>query len=230
MGAGSVLQLEDDTCPKCGAPLAATDVVCLKCGYDLRANTVRTVETGTSTEPGEEDPTTEEFVTPGGGSAQLWGIVGAFLAVAAMIVAGINVPPAGSGWLVVVGAVVLAVYNIAVHTGTGLAAVAITARIYEQKFGVLELAAARMFAAFSLFEAVRHLRLPLGSVGPSVAFALAAGMYFLAVWGLFRKDRTVTLLIVLSHVLLWIVFQLGMVLAEWVHSPHAAAAAGAAGS
>jgi hypothetical protein len=223
----SVLRLEDDTCPKCGSALKPGDVVCFRCGYDLKANVVRTVEARGPDDSEEGEGSgggADEFVTPGIGSAKVWAIVGTVLTVAAMILAGVFVPQEKAGWLRVAGAVFLALYNIVVHTGTGVVAVAVAARIVEERFGSLELAVARVFAAFSLFEAIRHVRLPLGALSTTAAYVLAAAAYYLAIWGLFRKNRTVTLLIVLVHVVLWIVFQLGVMLAAAAQGTQAGAA------
>ena len=219
--AGSLLGVEGDTCPKCGAALKPGDVVCLRCGYDLKANVVRTVETGTQSEA--EEP--EDFVTPGGGSAKTWGVIGGILTVAAMIMAGINAPGTTGGFWIIVGSAVLALYNIIIHTGTGLVALAIATRIVEERFGRVDLSLARMFAAISLFELIRNVRLPLGaqSLKVGAAYLLAAGAYYLAVWGLFRKGRTVTLLVMLLHIVLWVIFQFGMMLAAYVNGAHATA-------
>jgi hypothetical protein len=233
--AAPILNLEEERCPNCGVEVQPGDLVCLKCGYDFKANTVRTVRTEGPGGAGEGADAEEAFVPEPGekggrGGARVWVVIGAVLTVGAMVVAGLAMP-GGAAWYVVLGGVVLVLYNVAVHTATGFGAVAIAARVCEQRLGSFEQAAARIFTAYAVFELVRHVQIPaLGRFGPTVVHVLAGGAYFLAVWGLFRKSRAVTLLIVLTHFVLWIVFELGMVLSGAVHAARAAAAASGAGA
>lgn len=210
-----VLKVQEDRCPKCGVVLGPVDVVCVECGYDLLKNEQRRVER--KVEEVEAEEREEPFVTPGRGSAQVWGIVGAVVTVAAMVFAGWGTPPtAGAG--VVIAAILLVVYRVLVHTGTGLVAVGIAARINEQKFGgeeALPLAAARVLVAISVFELIVAALPPLGLLGKIVAFPLGGAAYWAIVWGLFDKTKTVALVITLAQVILWVVVQLGMELAGW---------------
>lgn len=214
--AESVLKLQEEHCPKCGAVLGPLDVVCVRCGYDMRANEQRRVEQGVEEVGGEEEP--EPFVTPGRGSAKLWGIVGAVVTVAAMVAAGWGTPP-GKGAGVVIAAITLVLYRVLVHTGTGLVAVGIAARINEQKFGgeeALPLAASRIFVAMAAFELIVAALPPaLGAFGRFAALPVGAAAYWLIVWLLFNKTRTVALVIMLAQVILWVVVQLGMTLSAW---------------
>lgn len=214
-----ILELEEEQCPKCRAPLGPGDVVCLKCGYDMRANTVRQVEhraESVDEEPDESDA--EPFVTPGRGSPKVLLIAGSILSIAAMVVAGMGVPTGGSTWLVV-ASVLLVLYEVVLHTGTGLVAVAAAARISEERFGgeeAVQLAAARVFVAMAVFELVLHLvgMTPYTLVS-ILAWPLAGAAYWLVVWLLFNKTKTVALVIVLAQVILWVLVRLGMEIAGW---------------
>jgi len=214
-----ILELEEDRCPKCSAPLGPGDVVCLKCGYDMLANTVRQVEHRTeSVDEAPEESEAEPFVTPGRGSPRALAIAGGVLSVAAMIAAGMGVPPSGSTWLVI-ASVLLVLYEVVLHTGTGLVAVAVAARISEEPFGgeeAVQLAAARVFVAMAVFELVLHLvgMTPYRLVS-ILAWPLAGAAYWLVVWLLFNKTKTVALVIVLAQVILWVLVRLGMEIAGW---------------
>lgn len=214
------LELADDTCPKCGATLAHDAVLCVKCGYDLKSNVVREPGVGVVEAAPEGDKPKAvdrggEFVAPGRGSPQVLATAAIFLSLGALIFSGVNA--GGVGVWVTVGTVALMLYNIALHTCTGVAAVAVAAKLSEQAFGRFELAAARMFLAVAMFHLVVSLRLP---IHPGVAMALkwaaAMGVYYLAVMLLFRKDRAGTTLIALAHFVLWVLLQLGAELSAWV--------------
>lgn len=225
--AESILELAEEKCPKCGAVLGVNDVVCMKCGYDLRVSAVREVEQ--RVEHVEEDAggdAAEPFVTPGRGTPKALVIAGAVVTVAAMVAAGMGVPVGQSGW-VVVAAVLLVLYEVVVHTGTGLVAVAAAARISEERFGgeeAVPLAAARVFLAMAVFELVLNLVAFTPYVGPWIAPPVAVAAYWLVVWGLFNKTRTVALVIVLTQVILWVLVRMGMELGAWYHAVPAAAA------
>lgn len=215
--------------------MASRDVVCLKCGYDLRANVVREVETGVAEEP-ETDPGGEGggakavFVQPGRLTVKSLLITGAVLTVGAAVAAGVFAP-AGSGAWLVLGLVLLCLYQIVVHSVTGVGAVAVAARMRGARFGSIELALGRVFVAFSLFQLISRLRLPLGWSVANVGlpWVLACGAYFGALMILFRKDRATTALIALAHFILWILLNAGMELSRMVGSAiHALAPGGSA--
>jgi hypothetical protein len=219
-GPRPIFEIADERCPKCGEVLPANAVVCMKCGYDQRANVVREVETGVVEVPVATDeskgPAKEEFVTPGRLSPKVLTITGGALTMAALVSAGVF-GPRGSFWLVT-GWVLLTLYTIAVNTATGVAAVAVAAKVNSQLFGRLDVAAARMFAAFALFQAIASTRLPLGySIFTNgVPFVVGAALYFGAIMLLFKKDRQTATLIAMAHFILWILLQLGPALAGWV--------------
>lgn len=221
-GARPIFELADDRCPRCGEPLPTEAVVCVKCGYDQRANTVREVETGVvevaepATAPKAAKP---DFVTPGKLSPKALGIAGAVLTVAAMVAAGVYAPVRSFG--VIAALVLLTIYTIAINSATGVAAVAVAARLNSQPFGRLDVALARMFAAFALFAAVIRTRpLLLGSplLSMGVSFVVGALLYFGAIMLLFKKDRKTTSVIALAHFILWILLELGPVLGTWASS------------
>lgn len=219
---GDTFEIAEDRCPKCGIPMPSLAVVCVKCGYDQRANVVREVTTGTVETPADPEPTSKaapaapagkEFVEPGRLSSQALTIIGGVLTVGALVGAGVW-GPRGSFWLVV-ASLAYTLYLIAVNTVTGVAAVAIAAKVSHAAFGRLDLAAARMFAAFALFQALVNVRYPLGYqvLTAGLPFLVGAAAYFGAIMLLFKKDRQTTSLIALGHFVLWLLLQLGPMLA-----------------
>ncbi len=221
-----IFDLAEDRCPKCGNVMGTTDVVCLKCGYDFRANAVREVETGEANVAlaTDEPKVPVEFVMPGRLSAKTLGIVGGVLAIGALVASGVFAP-SGGAW-VVVGLVVLCAYQIVLHTATGVAAVAVAAKLSSERFGRHDLALGRMFVAFSLFQLLTRVRVPTGytTLNVALAWAVALAAYYGTVMILFRKDRAEAALIALSHFMLWILLNAGMELSGLVG---AAVAAGA---
>ncbi len=217
-----ILELAEDSCPKCGGPVGAERTICAKCGYDFVTNQVPVVPAvqmvaaaeahAKAAEVGAEG----EFVLPGRGSTKTLAIVGSVLTVCAMVAAGIGTPK-GAGGLLVVATVLLAVYNVLVHACTGTAAVAVAARITGERFTLSELPLARMFVAYALFEFCRSVHLPLGIrfFEFLIAWGIGIGAYLGAVWWLFRRDRDVTLLIAGCHAGIWVLLQAGMELSRW---------------
>lgn len=216
-------EIVEDHCPKCGIPMPSLAIVCVKCGYDQRANVVREVTTGTvevAPEPAPKSavsaaaPAGPEFVVPGRLSIKTLTIIGGVLTVGALVGAGVW-GPRGSFWLVV-ASLAYTLYVIAVNTVTGVAAIAIAAKVSHAGLGRLDLAAARMFAAFALFQALVNVRYPLGYqiLTSGLPFLIGAAAYFGAIMLLFKKDRQTTTLIALGHFVLWLLLQLGPVLAS----------------
>lgn len=210
------LELADEDCPRCHAPLAHDAVMCVKCGYDLKANVIRESDIGVAAPaPADASAAAKEFVTPGRGTPQVLATCGVFMTFAALIIAGI----ASRQWgvWVVLGGIALTLYSILLHTCTGVVAVIAAARLTEEKFTRLELAAARMFLAVSLFYSAARLQLPLPAfLSGLLVWAAALGIYFLAVWFLFKKDRYGTALIALAHFVMWMLLEVGTSLAAWV--------------
>lgn len=224
-----LLELEGDSCPKCGALMDGEAVVCGRCGYDLKTNTTPPppvaleIEREREREKVEAARAVDEFVRPGGPSPKALAIAGAVLTVGAMVAAGIA-SPAGAGGLLVVALVLLAAYNTIVHACTGTAAVALAAKLSGERFTLGELPLARMFVAYAAFELCRNIPVPIGVrlLEFVVAWGLGVAAYLGAVWWLFRRDRDTTLLIAGCHAGIWLVLQVGLELARW-----AAASAGA---
>lgn len=173
----------------------------------------------------EERPELPEFVKPGFGEPKHLAVLGGVLLVIAMIATAVNAPNS------VAFRVLLALYNTLVHTGTGVVAVYIAARLSERSFTRVELVAARMLVAVAALAVVMSLELPLtgyGWLNQLIGAALGVGAYVLLVAGSFRLwDRTPLTYVVGFHALLWLIVQVGMALAERVsNAPVAAPAAG----
>jgi len=217
------LDLADDDCPRCHKPLAHDAVICIHCGYDLKANVIRAAEIGQVVAPLPAISGEKEFVTPGRGSAQVVATCGVFITLAALIISGINAREWGA-W-VVLGTVAMTLYNILLHSCTGVVAVIVASKLSEEKFTRLELAAARMFLAIAIFYAVSSFRLPIpiAFVAMILVWGSAIATYFLVVWFLFKKDRFGAALIALAHFLMWMTLEMGAHLAAWVASGKAAA-------
>jgi hypothetical protein len=220
-----ILELAEDECPNCHAQLEPDAVVCLKCGYDLKANVVRTPETGVDVKAAPEEPVL--FVTPGGPSPRVLTAIGGVLTMGAMVAAAAYMPP-HTFWHTA-AQVALALYETALHTGTGVVAVLVAARICEQRIGRVDLAATRIFVAFAAFQLVHRLYIFDYVAWRALVWVLAGAAYWGLVMLLFRKDRITGLLIVLAHFVLWALVELGMALSAWVGSGHAGAGVPGAG-
>lgn len=215
----SLLELAEDTCPKCGTLLKPDAVFCIKCGYDMRTNEVRTPRLGV--EHVEEKPPEPEkvFSTPGRGDVKVLLAVGGALTVGAMVVAGLKSPP---GFVTVVASVVLALYETVLHTGTGLIAVLIAARLADMRPGRLDLATARIFVAFAAFQCLHRISFGEYEVLVMILmYAAALAAYWGLVMLLFRKPRMVGVTVMVAHFLLWMVVMAGVELAKFVEHKRA---------
>jgi ribosomal protein L40E len=221
----SLLELAEDHCPKCGAVMAPDAVVCVKCGYDLRANEARQsfvgkpVEVPSLLEDKKPDaPDMGPFVRP---PASKWenervlAAAGGVLALGAAVAAAVNFP--ASSTAVTIGAAVLALYSVALHTGTGLAAVGVAAAITERPYGSIRIAAARVLVAFGAFELVKNLRLEFTG-GPVLIVLAACLVYFLLIWGLFRRTARETGIVCITHFFIWFLLMLAEQLYAWVQA------------
>ncbi len=143
----------------------------------------------------------------------------------------------GLGFVLLLGAVVaaavneknhpvaasfLTVYNAAFHTGTGIAALGVTAILLGRPFGSIEQAGAKMFVAVSAFLVLVNTRITLLGDGRWEELVLASLAYTAAVALLFRLWRRLLLYVVCAHFLLWMGVQIGMELSRWVASTPAA--------
>lgn len=222
----SLLELADDHCPKCGAVMAPDAVVCVKCGYDLRANEARSSVVGKAVEvPSLLDDTKAEpaeasgpFVRPPAGTwenERVLGAAGGVIALGGAVAAAINTPASSTS--VTIGAAALALYSVLLHTGTGLAAVGIGAAIAERPYGSIRVAASRVFVAYGAFELIKDLHLDFTG-GPILKIIAAGLVYFLILWGLFRRTARETGIVAVSHFIIWFVLMLSGQLYAWVQA------------
>jgi hypothetical protein len=107
-------------------------------------------------------------------------------------------------------------YDIAVHTGTGIVAVMIAAVFTERRFSDPKVAAARMFFAVSLFHAVVNCNTPIPTKIDEWALGLAA--YALSIWALFRLPRHDMTVIGITHAGLWLIVKFGAELNAFIAS------------
>lgn len=164
------------------------------------------------------DPALEPFVTPWLGNAQVWGVVGGFLLVGAVVAAAMNLPNKFP-------AALLVLYNGMIHTGTGLVAVYLTARLAGMRIGAIDLAAARMLIAVSSFLLLFNLNIHIaGSVTNKwEELLIATAAYIGSVAGLFRLWGRNLGILIITHFVLWLVFELGVRLDAWANAGVAAA-------
>ncbi|MBX3316899.1 MAG: hypothetical protein KF902_08575 [Phycisphaeraceae bacterium] len=107
-------------------------------------------------------------------------------------------------------------YDIAVHTGTGIVAVMMAAVFTERRFSEAKLAAARMFFAVSLMHAVVSSNIPIPTKIDEWVLGLSA--YALALWGLFRLPRHELTVIGVTHAGLWLIVKFGAELNAFIAS------------
>lgn len=143
----------------------------------------------------DEDAEQHTFVLPGMGGAKWVALVGAGLAVGAVIAAAVR---STDHWF---ASGVLALYLTAFHTGTGVLAAAAVAYFERVKFGAPDLMAARMLVAVSLAYLVFN-------VGVGVYTALTAplgALLYLVALGVLARFSMVRLIRVAAVHLLFIV-------------------------
>jgi hypothetical protein len=172
-------------------------------------------------EPASDWPpiVTDASVVPFLGSVRALSILGGAMLLLAVIITAIAttsarplIPP------------LITLYEGVVHTGTGVVAVLIAARFAERRVNRVELIAARMLVLVSLFLALKNTNIPIpGRVEEHV---VAAGMYYLGVWGLFRLPRFETGLIAGTHFCLWVLMLIGALMYQVDTAPAAPTPAG----
>ena len=196
-------------------------VVCMRCGFDQKAGVVRKAEVAVEeVEPPKPVP---DFVVQARATPKVLAIIGGSIGVIAMIATGIKTH--SQGWGVLIPSVLLTLYVTVVHACTGVIAVAIAAKLSEQKLGRIDLAAARMLVAVSIFEFVRSLEV-LGVpswLSNSVLVIVAAGAYLLFLMILFKKDHTKAGMIAVAHLAVYALFEIGAWLSVWLSAALAAA-------
>lgn len=132
---------------------------------------------------------------------QLCLIIAAGLLLATLLMIGVQGGP--HPWLR--GA--MAVYSTIFHTATGVLAALILCVLVERGFNHPELVAARMLVASAVFHLGLTLQVPIP--GRVDEYLLAAGLYGLMVWSLFRLPRQETGLLCAAHLSLWVLVQIG---------------------
>lgn len=211
-----LLEMVDTTCPNCGATLRDTDVLCMGCGFDFKRGKVVKPETGVDVV--SEPAPVPDFVVPGHGTPKQVAIVGLAIAVGAAIAAGVNAPRSTAG--VIAAASFLTLYQSVLHTGTGLLGLWGASKIGQERFGRLDLAAARMFTSFAVFLLISKLRLPMEPtwawVNATLMFFAGLGAYWLALFALFRKSRRETSVILMCHFAAWGFVEIGVLVAAWM--------------
>ncbi len=219
-----------DRCPKCGAEMSSPDaVVCVKCGYDMRSNKPAKTEVGAAKDGDEGDEAPAEatiFIEEDHIGWKIPLVIGAAALVSAATLAGVQ---AEGGWL---RAVVRVLLYGPLQIGLGVGAVAITARLLEERVGRLELALGRMTLAIGLF----YLFFMIGqtmNLHPAVQWMIGAGLggaaYFLVVWLMFAIWPAVALMLAGVHFALWLVLKGTVVLIDWIESAPGAASTAATG-
>jgi hypothetical protein len=159
------------------------------------------------------EPPRGEFVRPRSDwEPKLWAAVGGALTIGALIATAVNAPTGIATWKRV-ALIALTLYDILLHTGTGVAAVLIAALLLGQRLGRVEVAAARMFAAVAAFMFVFCLKFTITSTKfEETVFAALAYLLVVAVgFRLWRRDPL--MYVVGAHFALWLVVQVGMLLA-----------------
>ncbi|RMH27813.1 MAG: hypothetical protein D6693_04705 [Planctomycetota bacterium] len=205
---------QPDVCPNCGAGMPDPEaLVCMRCGFDQKQNRIIKTKVGVDE---VADPAQAQFVRPGrlGFRAPL--IAGAVLAVSAATLSGVHADARP-----VLHAVATLLFA-PVYAGIGVAAVMLTAALMEDRFGRLELAAARMLLAVGLADAAWHAGQTMelhAALRFLIGAGAGAGLYFLAVWWLFRLNRAVAALVGVTHLSLWLIFRGLLALEALLASP-----------
>ncbi len=159
-------------------------------------------------------PQATAFVKPGLGSAQVIALVGAGVALSAVIVSAVYAGQRGERWL---PAAVWTLYSTLLHSATGVVAVMIVASATRAKAGDLILACARMLLAVGAFMLVSNLDLPVP--GPIGETTLACAVYIGVVWGFFRWRPEVVGSVATVHATIWFIIYAASILHVWRLTP-----------
>jgi hypothetical protein len=107
-------------------------------------------------------------------------------------------------------------YDIAVHTGTGIVAMLIATIFTERRFNDAKLAASRMFFMVALLYAIVSVNIPIPTTLDQWILGLLA--YALAMLALFRLPQRDLGIIGLTHFGLWLIVKLGASLEAFIAS------------
>lgn len=161
------------------------------------------------------------MVLPGRGDLKTLAIVGGVAALFAAIGAAFNETVAEKRFFVGIRLL----FDVAIHTITGVGAVGLAAAMLGKVLRNFELAGARMLVASAL--CALGFQLNFGSEYHILGLMLAAGAYFLTVWFLFRLKSQDTLVVAAFHFAMFILLLLYQQVSIWAAS--AAKTAPAAG-
>lgn len=204
----SEFELEPEA-PKLAAPMADPTASRRNAGATLQPPSA---ESSASAGDGEG-----EFAAPGRGRADLVATVGGCVLVLAMIAAGAFAPEQ-SGAGVIAARVSFTALQAGIHTLTGVLAVVIAAWATGHTLGRLELVAARVFAALSLFLLARLIPIPVPYVGVALAWAGGMLLYWLAVALLFKKDFRTAGGVGVLHLAMFVCLELLFVFQGWLRA------------
>ncbi len=110
-------------------------------------------------------------------------------------------------------------YDIAVHSGTGIVALLIATIFTERRFNDAKLAASRMFFMVALLYAIVSVNIPIPTTIDQWILGLLA--YALALLALFRLPQRDLGIIGLTHFGLWLIVKLGASLEAFIASTSA---------
>lgn len=111
-------------------------------------------------------------------------------------------------------------YDIGVHTGTGVVALLIAAIFTERSFNDAKLGASRMFFMVALLYAIVSVNIPIPTTLDQWILGLLA--YALALLALFRLPQSDLGIIGLTHFGLWLIVKLGASLEAYIATTSAA--------
>lgn len=142
--------------------------------------------------------------------------IGGVAAVCALVVIAAGAP-VGAGLWIISGRVLLGIYDVAIHTGTGVVAVVLAGLLLKKPVGRLDLAAGRMLVAFSVFLLVSKVQPgALGWFGVLLMMLMGAAAYWVSLLLLFRRNVQETHTIACAHaglyIIVWLGTSLGLVL------------------
>lgn len=193
-----------------------------KSDADVRTSTVvRDRYASSGTKPASEAAVagdvvkgSEPIVRPGFPGSNALIVIGAILTLGAVGLAGYFAPNHA------VARCLSTLYDIAVHTGTGIVALMVAALFTERKFNDPKLGAARMYVLVALLYTIVNTSIPIPTKTDEWILGLCA--YILALWGLFRLPRHDLTIIGVTHAGLWLIVKFGATLEAFIAARPAA--------